>query len=113
MSWQKPWEVQQGEVWSPAPDEEQSRTPVHAGGHLGGQHLGVLSWREPVIHTCGKGYQDLGFQYAKFGQQAEGGATSIQHCWRHPWSTVLVLDSSLRESYGYRGVNSVKDCEDD
>ena len=47
MGWQQPHAVQQGEVQSPSPGEEQSQVTAHAGGHSGekqlcGKGLGVL-----------------------------------------------------------------------
>ena len=48
MSWQEPHEVQQGEAWSPAPGEEHSQAPGHAGctqleSSLSGKNLGILT----------------------------------------------------------------------
>jgi len=39
MSWSEPHEIQQGEVQSPAPGEEQLQAPVRAGGNLAGKQL--------------------------------------------------------------------------
>ena len=50
MGWQEPHEVQQVEVQSPAPEEEQPHAPVYAGGCQAGKQLDRKGPENPGGH---------------------------------------------------------------